>query len=172
MAFIHRDRVESTTVEEVNAAVQKYFIPTNRTIGNFIPTDKPERVEILHPEGVAEMVASYKGKVAMDVGEDFDVDYDNIQNRLDSGILAKSGIEYGFISKANRGETVTLSFAIRSGNVDDYMNKGVTAGFVASLLNKGTQLRSRQDIEDALSAISSSVGFSGGNGLVLSLIHI
>ena len=166
LAFIHRDRVESTTVEEVNAAVQKYFIPTNRTIGNFIPTDKPERVEILHPEGVAEMVASYKGKVAMDVGEDFDVDYDNIQNRLDSGILPKSGIEYGFINKANRGETVTLSFAIRSGNVDDYMNKGVTAGFVASLLNKGTQSRSRQDIEDALSAISSSVGFSGGNGLV------
>ena len=170
LAFIHRDRVESTTVEEVNAAVQKYFIPTNRTIGNFIPTDKSERVEILHPEGVAEMVASYKGKVAMDVGEDFDVDYDNIQNRLDSGILPKSGIEYGFISKANRGETVTLSFAIRSGNVDDYMNKGVTAGFVASLLNKGTQSRSRQDIEDALSAISSSVGFSGRNGLVYASI--
>ena len=170
LAFIHRDRVESTTVEEVNAAVQKYFIPTNRTIGNFIPTDKLERVEILHPEGVAEMVASYKGKVAMDVGEDFDVDYDNIQNRLDSGILPKSGIEYGFINKANRGETVTLSFAIRSGNVDDYMNKGVTAGFVASLLNKGTQSRSRQDIEDALSAISSSVGFSGRNGLVYASI--
>ena len=170
LAFIHRDRVESTNVEEVNAAVQKYFIPTNRTIGNFIPTDKPERVEILHPEGVAEMVASYKGKVAMDVGEDFDVDYDNIQNRLDSGILPKSGIEYGFINKANRGETVTLSFAIRSGNVDDYMNKGVTAGFVASLLNKGTQSRSRQDIEDALSAISSSVGFSGRNGLVYASI--
>ena len=48
LAFIHRDRIESTTVEQVNAAVQKYFIPTNRTIGNFIPTDKPERVEILH----------------------------------------------------------------------------------------------------------------------------
>jgi zinc protease len=166
LAFIHRDRIESTSVEEVNAAVQKYFIPTNRTIGNFIPTDKPERVEILHTEGLAEMVASYKGKVAMEVGEDFDVNYDNIQNRLDSGILPKSGIEYGFINKANRGETVTLSFTIRTGNVDDYMNKGMTAGFVASLLNKGTQSRSRQDIEDALSAISSSVGFGGSNGRV------
>ena len=50
------------------------------------------------------------------------------------------------------------------------MNKGVTAGFVASLLNKGTQSRSRQDIEDALSAISSSVGFSGRNGLVYASI--
>jgi zinc protease len=166
LAFIHRDRIESTSIEEVNAAVQRYFIPTNRTIGNFIPTDKPERVEILHTEGLAEMVASYKGKVAMEVGEDFDVNYDNIQNRLDSGILPKSGIEYGFISKANRGETVTLSFTIRTGNVDDYMNKGMTAGIVASLLNKGTQSRSRQDIEDALSAISSSVGFGGSNGRV------
>ena len=170
LAFIHRDRIESTSVEEVNAAVQKYFIPTNRTIGNFIPTDKPERVEILHTEGLAEMVASYKGKVAMDVGEDFDVNYDNIQNRLDSGILPKSGIEYGFINKANRGKTVNLSFTMRTGNVDDYMNKGMTAGFVASLLNKGTQSRSRQDIEDALSAISSSVGFGGSNGRVYTSI--
>ena len=46
------------------------------------------------------------------------------------------------------------------------MNKGMTAGFVASLLNKGTQSRSRQDIEDALSALSSSVGFGGSNGRV------
>jgi len=102
----------------------------------------------------------------MDVGEDFDVNYDNIQNRLNSEILPKSGIEYGFINKANRGETVNLSFAMRSGNVDDYMNKGMIAGFVANLLNKGTQSRSRQDIEDELSAISSSVGFSGSNGRV------
>ena len=170
LAFIHRDRIESTTVEQVNAAVQKYFIPTNRTIGNFIPTDKPERVEILHTEGVSEMAASYKGRVALDAGEDFDVAYDNIQNRLDSGMLPKSGIEYGFINKANRGETVTLSFAMRTGNVDDYMNKGMTAGFVANMLNKGTQSRSRQDIEDALSAISSSVGFSGSNGRVFANI--
>ena len=166
LAFIHRDRIENSTVEEVNAAVQKYFIPTNRTIGNFIPMDNSERVEILHTKGLADMVSSYKGKLAMDVGEDFDVNYDNIQNRLDSEILPKSGIEYGFINKANRGETVNLSFAMRSGNVDDYMNKGMIAGFVANLLNKGTQSRSRQDIEDELSAISSSVGFSGSNGRV------
>ena len=37
-------------------------------------------------------------------------------------------------------------------------------------LNKGTQSRSRQDIEDALSAISSSVGFSGSNGRVFANI--
>ena len=79
------------------------------------------------------MAASYKGRVALDAGEDFDVAYDNIQNRLDSGMLPKSGIEYGFINKANRGETVTLSFAMRTGNVDDYMNKGMSAGFVANM---------------------------------------
>ena len=65
---------------------------------------------------------------------------------------------------------MTLSFAMRTGNVDDYMNKGMTAGFVANMLNKGTQSRSRQDIEDALSAISSSVGFSGSNGRVFANI--
>lgn len=171
LSFIHRDRIENTSLGQVNAAVQKYFIPTNRTIGTFIPTDAPERAEIPHTEGVQDLVTSYKGKKAMDVGEDFDVAYDNIQNRLDAGMLPNSGIEYGFIEKANRGETVTLSLAIRAGNVDHFMNQGMTANFVSAMLDKGTKTRSRQDIEDALSEIKSSIYFSGSNGRVFANIN-
>lgn len=171
LSFIHRDRIEGTSLNQVNAAVQKYFIPTNRTIGTFIPTDAPERVEIPHNDGINDLVASYEGKKALDVGEDFDVAYANIQNRLDSGVLPNSGISYGFIEKANRGETVSLSLAIRTGNVDDFMNQGMTANFVSAMLNKGTKGRSRQAIEDALSEIKSSVYFSGSNGKVFANIN-
>ncbi|WOD42727.1 M16 family metallopeptidase [Hwangdonia lutea] len=166
LAFIHRDRIESMTAEKVNEAAQRYLINTNRTVGNFVPTKTPIRVEIEHTQGLEELVASYKGKAGYGAGEAFDVSYENIQNRLDSGTLNTTPIEYGFIKKDNRGKTVTLSFTFRNGNVNDFMNKGKIASYTARMLNKGTQNHTRQDIEDKLSALKSSVGFGGSNGRV------
>ena len=166
LAFIQRDRVEKITLDKVNAALQRYLINTNRTVGNFIPSKKPIRVEIEHTEGVDALVSTYKGKEGYGAGEAFDVSYENIQNRLDSGTLQKTPIEYGFIKKDNRGKTVSLSFTIRNGNVNDFMNKGRVASYTARMLNKGTTSNSRQDIEDKLSALKSSIRFSGSNGRV------
>ncbi len=166
LAFIQRDRVEAMTAEKVNAAVQRYLIPTNRTVGKFTPSDKPIRVEIEHTEGLDALVANYKGKKGLDAGESFDVSYENIQNRLNSGALQNTPIEYGFIKKNNRGKTVNLSFVIRNGNVKDFMNKGKLASYTARMLNKGTTNNSRQDIEDKLSALKSSISFSGSNGRI------
>ncbi len=164
LAFINRDRVENMTLENVNKAIQRYFLETNRTIGNFIPSKKPIRVEIEHTEGLENLVQSYKGKEGYGVGEAFDVSYENIQKRLSSGQLEKTGIKYGFIKKDNRGKTVNLSFVIRNGSVNDFMNKGKLAGYTAKMLNKGTKNNSRQAIEDKLSAIKSSIYFTGFNG--------
>ncbi|SDS86436.1 M16 family metallopeptidase [Winogradskyella sediminis] len=164
LMFIHRDRIESATLEQVNEVLGRYFIKTNRTVGNFIPTKTPMRIEIPHTEGLQELVTNYKGKEALSAGEAFDVSYENIQNALDSGVLSKSKIEYGFIEKDNRGETVNLSFTFRNGGVDDLMNKGKLASYTARMLNKGTTSKSRQDIEDKLSELKSSIYFSGSNG--------
>ncbi|PIA80740.1 hypothetical protein BFR04_16145 [Gaetbulibacter sp. 4G1] len=166
LAFITRDRIESMTAEKVNAAAQRYLINTNRTVGNFNPTKTPIRVEIEHTDGLDALVSSYKGKEGYGAGEAFDVSYDNIQNRLDSGTLNKTPIEYGFIKKNNRGKSVTLSFTFRNGNVNDFMNKGRVASYTARMLNKGTLNNSRQDIEDKLSALKSSIRFGGSNGRV------
>jgi len=164
LGYINRDRIEDMTVDKVNTAIQRYLINTNRTVGEFVPTKTPIRVEIEHTEGLNDLVANYKGKEGFGMGEAFDVSYDNIQKRFDTGVLQKKPIEYGFIKKDNRGETVTLSFAIRTGKLEDLMDKGLTASYTARMLNKGTTTKSRQDIEDKLSALKSSVFFSGANG--------
>lgn len=169
--FISRDRVESMTADKVNAAIQRYLINTNRTVGNFIPTKQPIRVDIEHTEGLEALVANYKGKEGYGEGEVFDVSYENIQSRLNSGTLTKNPIEYGFIKKDNRGKAITLRFMIRTGNVDDFMNKGVVANYTIQMLNKGTKNYSRQDIQDKLSAIKSSVYFNGSNGKVAATIN-
>ncbi len=101
----------------------------------------------------------------MGTGEAFDVSYDAIQSRLDQGQLS-NGIAYGIIKKSNRGKTVRLSFRIRNGNEESLKNKGVIPSFTASLLNKGTRSKSRQQIEDELSKLKSSVSFRASNGNV------
>lgn len=166
LSFIQRDRIEEMTADKVNAAVQRYLIHTNRTVGNFVPTKTPIRVEIEHTEGLEDLVTSYKGKEGLGEGEVFDVSYENIESRLNTGELQKTPIEYGFITKNNRGETVNLSFIIRNGNVNDFMNKGKLASYTARMLNKGTKNHTRQEIEDKLSELKSSIRFSGSNGRI------
>ena len=163
LAFIFRDRVENTTVEQANAAMIKYLIPTNRTMGRFYPTKNPERVSIGHTEDIQKLVADYKGKEAMGTGEAFDVAHDAIQGRLKNGKLA-NGVNYGFIEKSNRGNTVTLSFSGRNGDEKTLMNKGVIPSFTANMLNKGTTEKTRQQIEDELAKLKSSINFRGSNG--------
>lgn len=164
LMFIHRDRIEAATLEQVNDVMSRYFIKTNRTVGNFVPTKTPMRIEIPHTEGLEDLVTAYKGKKAMGAGEAFDVAYENIQKRLESGMIPGTNIEYGFIEKDNRGETVNISFTFRNGSVDDLMNKGSVASYTARMLNKGTTSKTRLQIEDKLSEIKSTVGFSGSNG--------
>ncbi len=164
LSFIFRDRIENMTLEQVNNAAKKYIIPTNRTIGRFLPTKNPQRVSIGHTQDLDKLVTSYKGKKGFDAGEAFDVSFDNISKRLDQGVL-KNGVEYGIIKKNNRGETVSLSFNLRNGDVKSLTGKGLIPSFTSSMLNKGTQSKTRQQIEDELSKLKSSVFFyaRGGN---------
>ncbi|MFD0795995.1 M16 family metallopeptidase [Maribacter chungangensis] len=163
LAFIHRDRIEAMTLEQANAAMTKYLIPTNRTTGRFYPTKEPVRVAIPHTEDIAALVKDYKGREALSTGEAFDVGYDAIESRTKKGTLA-NGVKYGFIEKKNRGNTVTLSFSGRNGDVKSLMNKGVIPRFTAQMLDKGTTTKTRQQIEDELSRIKSSISFRGTNG--------
>ncbi len=169
LAFIHRDRIEQMTLDQVNAAAAKYFIPTNRTIGRFEPVQNPVRVSIEPVSDLDALVGNYKGKAAKSTGEAFDVDYDAIQARIESGTLLGK-IEYAVIEKDNRGETVTLSFNMRNGDVNSLMNKGLIPSFTASMLNKGTTTMSRQQIEDELSRIKSSINFAGRGGNIYTSI--
>lgn len=163
LAFLYRDRIAQMTLDEVNAIAKKYFIPTNRTIGRFAPTKDPVRVSIPHTENLNEVVSAYKGKEDKGTGEAFDVSFDNIQSRLESGLLFDR-VEYGFIEKENRGETVIVNFSMRNGDVKSLTNKGMVPSLTASLLNKGTTDKSRQAIEDELSKLKSSLRFNARNG--------
>lgn len=169
LSFIHRDRIADMTLEEVNIAASKYLIPSNRTVGRFNPTKNPERVAIPIVRSVDSLVSTYKGKEDKGTGEAFDVTYDHIEKRLDRGTL-NNDISYGIIEKNNRGKTVNFNFSIRNGDVKSLSDKGMIPSLTASMLNKGTSEKSRQEIEDELSRLKTSIYFSSRNGNVYAYV--
>ena len=59
LMFLHRDRLEKVTPEDVVAVAEKYLKPSNRTIGYYYPTDAtPPRVAINPTPDVAALVAA------------------------------------------------------------------------------------------------------------------
>ena len=159
--FLLRDRVESVTKDGVVAAAKKYFIPSNRTIGVFIPDDEPQRAEIPNAPNVAALVANYKGKEEISMGEEFDPSPANIDSRTTTGTFP-NGLEYALLSKENRGDAVRAMLRIRYGDEKTLYGKSSAARFAAMMLDKGTADMDRQQVQDKLDALKARVSIFGG----------
>lgn len=161
LSLLYRDRVEAVTVDDVIRVAEKYFVPSNRTIGLFIPEQNPVRAEIPDAPNVNALVANYKGKEEIAVGEEFDPSPDNIDSRTNSGSTS-SGMEYVLLSKENRGDAVNAMLTIRYGTPDNLKGLNSTAEFAARMLDKGTATMSRQEIQDKLNELEARVSIFGG----------
>ena len=104
--FWERDRVESLTVQQVQAAAENYFKESNRTFGQFIPTAAPERSVIPESVDVAALLANYQGRAAVNAGENFDASPSNIGKRTLRSTLP-GGMQLALLSKQTRGQTVS-----------------------------------------------------------------
>lgn len=161
--FLHRDRVESVTPEDVQRVAAKYLIESNRTVGRFIPTENPIRAEIPLSPDLKQMLAEYKGREAIAQGEAFDPTPENIERRTTRGTL-KSGMEYAVLPKKTRGELVHLSGRIEYGNVENLKGRVTPAELLPSLLSRGTETMSFEEFRDRLDELNASLNFGGGAG--------
>ncbi len=167
--FLFRDRVEQITTEDVIKVAKKYFIPSNRTVGLFLPDKDPQRAEIPNAPDVAKLVATYKGKEAISAGEEFDPSPSNIDSRTTIGKLS-NGMEYALLSKENRGDAVTANIRIRYGTPTSLMGQSSAATFTSKMLDKGTANLSRQEIQDRLDKYKAQLRIFGGlNGTTVNV---
>jgi len=158
--FLQRDRLRKVTTEQVQAAAMKYLKANNRTVGVYIPTAQPERVDIPAAPDVSALVKDYKGDVQISQGEAFDPSPSNIDARTRRGEVA--GIKIAYLSKETRGDTVNATLRLHLGDEKSLMNKSVTARLTASMLMRGTTKRTRQQITDDLDKLKARVGVGGG----------
>lgn len=161
--FLSRDWIERVTPEAVKSAAAKYLVRNNRTVGMFIPSDKPERVPVPPTPDVAALVADYKGRAAIAEGEAFDPTPENIEARLQRLELPE-GIKVTLLPKRSRGEEVHLTVTLRYGNEDNLKGFEAASGFLAELMLRGTKNLSYQQLRDELDRLGASLGAGAGGG--------
>jgi zinc protease len=161
LLFVSRDRIKAVTVLDVNRVAKQYLKPDNRTVGVFIPTEKPERSEIPETPDVETIVKDYKGTQTIAQGEEFDPAPSNIEARTTRADLP-NGMKMAMLSKKTRGESVEARITLRFGDEKSLQNKSTAGEYAASMLNKGTSKRTRQQIKDEFDRLKANVFIGGG----------
>jgi zinc protease len=159
--FMHRGRLRKITTEEIQKAAARYFKPSNRTLGMFIPTKQPDRAEIPPTPDVVAMLKDYKGDAAVAAGEAFDPSPANIENRT-ARSAAPSGLTMALLPKKTRGATVVAQLALRYGDEKSLMNRTGAAVLAGPMLMRGTTKRTRQQIQDELDRLKARMNVFGG----------
>jgi zinc protease len=164
--FIHRDRMEAVTAEQVSEAAKKYLKPDNRTVGLYEPTESTDRSEIPQLVDLDKTVEVYKGREDVATGEQFDVSPANIDSRTKT-VTLRSGIKASLIEKKTRANAVELRLALKYGSLDSLKGKSAPADVLAELMMRGTKSMTRQQIEDELDKLRAAVSASGSAGEVV-----
>jgi len=159
--FLRRDRWRTVTPADVDRVAVAYFKPSNRTLGEFIPDAKPDRAPAPQPVDIAALVKDYKGDAAVAAGETFDPTPANLDARAQRFTLA-NGMKLVLLPKSTRGATVHFALRMHYGDTASVMGKEGDAMLTAGMLMRGTATRSRQDIEDTLDRLRSTLAIDGG----------
>lgn len=169
--FYHRDQVKKVTVQDVQRVASTYLKESNRTIGLFIPTDKPDRTEIAAAPSADSLLKGYKSDVVVATGESFDPTPTNIESRLHRSAL-KSGFRLALLPKKNRGEAVSAVVSLRIGDEKTLTNRGMTPTLTAQMLMRGTKTLNHQQLTDSLNKLKAKVSIaSAGAGNVRATIE-
>jgi len=157
--FYHRDQVKKVTVQDVQRVASTYLKESNRTVGLFVPTEKPDRTEIAAAPSVDSLLSGYKSSVVVATGESFDPTPANIESRLHRSAL-KSGFRLALLSKKNRGEAVSAVVSLRLGNEKTLTNRGMAPNLTAQMLMRGTKSLNRQQLTDSLNKLKAKVAIA------------
>ncbi len=156
--FLNRDRIEQVTPAQVKEVAEKYFTTSNRTVGFFVPTSKPERTPIPAAPDVTKLVANYTGRELKGFAtETFDAAPLAIEARVQRPEPI-AGIKLAFLPKKTRGESVQLWLSLRFGTAESLKGLTDAAGFLPQLMTRGTKNLTRLQIKDALDKNFARIG--------------
>lgn len=161
--FLHRDRIEKVTPDDVKRVAATYLKRDNRTVGVFIPTKQPERAMIAAAPAAGELVEGYKGREVASKGEAFDATPSNIESRTKMYDLA-DGAKGAVLVKKNKGEQVTAIVTIRYGNEENLKGMEQAAGVLSTLMMRGTKKLSYQQLRDEMDKLGVTIGGGFGGG--------
>ncbi len=163
--FLHRDEVRKVTPADVQRVAAAYLKSSNRTLGYFVPTDKPDRAEIPPAPDIAALVKDYRGQAAVATGEAFDPSPANIMQRTTT-FTTKAGVKAALLPKKTHGETVNAVLVLHFGDLESLRGRSQAVGAAAEMLMRGTTMHTRQQLRDSLDKLKARLAMSGGGNSV------
>ena len=162
--FLTRDRVRDVTLEQVQRVAVQRLLESNRTLGVYLPTDKPQRAPEPARVDVAAEMKTFKPQAAAAAVEAFEATPANIEQRTQR--FEVGGVKVALLPKGTRGAAVQATLTLRFGNEKTLFGQGEVAEAVAELLDKGSQTMTRQQVQDRLDALHTEMSIGGGAGMV------
>jgi zinc protease len=162
--FLTRDRVRDVTLEQVQRVAVQRLLESNRTLGVYLPTDKPQRAPEPARVDVAAEMKTFKPQSAAAAVEAFEATPANIERRTER--FEVGGVKVALLPKGTRGSAVQATLTLRFGNEKTLFGQGEVAEAVAALLDKGSQTMTRQQVQDRLDALHTEMSIGGGAGVV------
>jgi zinc protease len=160
LMFKYRDRVEALTLADINSVAKKYYKPSNRTSGVFIPDSNPDRTVVSETPDIDALLKDYKGKAVAEQKASFEASVDNIKKNVHYGTL-KNGAKYAILNKPTKGDKINASIVLRNGNETNLNGKAKIAEITARMLKTGTTNLSKKEIADQLDKIKTDINFYG-----------
>ncbi len=161
LLFLYRDRLKAVTPAAVQQVATRYLLPSNRTLGVFIPTAAPVRAEVPAAPDVAALVKDYHGDTARVAGEAFEPSPENIESRVTRSALP-NGLRLALLPKRTRGKAVNAYLRLRFGTQAAVTGKAAVADLATDMLIRGTTHHTRQQIKDSLDKLQARVNLFGG----------
>jgi zinc protease len=159
LLFWDRDQLKKVTLDDIKRVAATYLIPSNRTVGEFIPDDHPLRAAIGATPDLTAMLQDYKGAPVEEAGEHFDPTPANIEARTRRATVGL--VKTAFLEKKTKGGRVNATLQFHFGTAQALQNRGTIGRLTAELLMRGTRQHTRQQLEDELTRLKATLNVGG-----------
>ena len=160
LLFSDRDEIGKVTPADVARVAGLYLKSSNRTLGRFLPEDKPDRVIVPSAPDLVSKLRGYTGRTDIAQGEAFDPTPENYEARL-KRITLPNGMKLALLPKQSRGGDVVATLSLHFGTLESLKGKNEVGSMAAALLMRGSGDHNRQQVQDSLSRLGSRMMVAG-----------
>ena len=162
--FLIRDRVRDTSLADLQRVAGQYLVASNRTLGTYLPTDKPQRAAAPVRIDVVEALRGFKPQGGAAKVDPFEATPANIDARTQSFEI--DGVKAALLAKGTRGGAVHAVLTLYFGDAAALAGQMEISEAVAALLDKGTATLTRQQVQDRLDALKTELSVQSQPGRV------
>jgi len=162
--FLLRDRVRDLALADVQRVAEERLLQSNRTLGIYVPTEKPQRAPAPARVDLKQAMKDFKPQSAAGKVESFDATPTLIDAR--TRLSQAGGVKLALLPKGTRGSAVQAVLTLRFGDESSLFGQEDVADALAAMLDKGTATLNRQQVQDRLDQLKTELRVSGGTGRV------